>query len=341
MENEKGIEVEKTEGKKTKCTCEKHKNLMIVIVLVVIVLIGFGYYKLVLNKGVKGEITLAQAKVQAEEFINGSLMQPGSKAQIGEIVVDMGMFKIPVTIGEGEQKQEINSYMSLDGKKFFPSAPMDIEETKQKIADEKTATAEAEKEIPKTIKPVVDLYVMAFCPFGNKAEDTIKPVYDLLKNKVDFNFHYIVSSQGDKINSLHGEPEVVQNEREACVLKNNGKDKWMGFVTYVNKNCGSDGACWEAGAKSLSIDSTKITACVISEGASLMKANEKKSTEAGATGSPTMKINGVDTKAVYEYGNSESYKKVICGAFEKAPAECMKVLESATATTAGGSCATN
>jgi len=139
-----------------------------------------------------------------------------------------------VKIGEGEQAQEIESYLTLDGKKFFPSAPMNIEETKKQIAEAKQKEAEAEKEIPKSAKPTVDLYLMSFCPYGNKAEDTIKSVYELLKNKVDFNFHYIVNSQGDKISSLHGEPEVVQNEREACVAKYFGKDKWMSFVGGVH-----------------------------------------------------------------------------------------------------------
>ena len=69
-----------------------------------------------------------------------------------------------------------------------------------------------------------------------------------------------------------------------------------------------------------------------------MKAEEKKSTEAGATGSPTMKINGVDTKVVYKYGNSEEYKKVICDSFENTPEECAKVLGASTETSAGGSC---
>lgn len=321
-----------------KCVCEKYKKFLpqiIGVVVLIILIVGSGYYRLVWKKN---NLTQKQAKAQAEDFINNNLMQEGTKAEIAEVVKENGMFKVKVKIGEGEQIQEIDSFLSLDGKKFFPSAPMDIEETKKQIAEEKKKEAEPEKEIPKSEKPKVDLYLMSFCPFGNKAEDTIKPVFDLLKNKVDFNFRYIVSSDGDTINSLHGEPEVLQNEREACVLKYFGKDNWMGFVTYVNKNCGSDGSCWEAGIKSVGLVPAKITACVNSEGAKLMKADEKSSAEAGATGSPTMLINGVSTKAVYQYGNSESYKQIICGAFDTAPAECLKTLEANTATAQGGSC---
>jgi len=321
-----------------KCFCEKYKKFLpqiIGVVVLVIFIAGVGYYEKIWKE--RG-LTPEEAKAQVEDFINNNLMQEGMKAEIAEVTKADGLFKVKVKIGEGEQAQEIESYLTLDGKKFFPSAPMNIEETKKQIAEAKQKEAEAEKEIPKSAKPTVDLYLMSFCPYGNKAEDTIKSVYELLKNKVDFNFHYIVNSQGDKISSLHGEPEVVQNEREACVAKYFGKDKWMSFVTYVNTNCGSDGKCWEAGAKSAGLNSAKITACVTSEGIALMKAEEKKAIEAGATGSPTMKINGVETKAVYQYGNSEEYKKAICGAFEKTPEECAKVLGVNTETTAGGSC---
>jgi glutaredoxin len=215
---------------------------------------------------------------------------------------------------------------------------MDIEETVKGVAAQRAADEEAEKNIPKSDKPVVDLYVMSFCPYGNKAEDTLKPVYELLKDKVDFNFRYIVSSEGDKINSLHGQPEVDQNEREVCVMKDYGKDVWMNFVTYVNVNCGSDGTCWEEGAKGLGLSIAKINYCVTSEGAALMKVDEKASTEAGASGSPTMIINGASTKAVYQYGNSESYKQAICNAFNESPAECAEELSGSTSTAEGGSC---
>ena len=322
---------------KGKCGCEKYKKFLpqvIGAIILIILIAGAGYYEKVWKKN---NLTQKEAKAQVEDFINNNLMQEGTKAEIGEVVKEGGMFKVKVKIGEGDQAQEIESYLSLDGKKFFPSAPMDIEETKKTIAEEKKKASEPE-EIPKSDKPKVDLFVMSFCPYGNKAEDTMKPVYELLKNKVDFNFRYIVSSKDNVISSLHGEKEVVQNEREACVLKYFGKDKWMSFVTYVNANCGSDGSCWEAGAKSAGLNSTKIATCAKAEGVALMKADEKISAEAQASGSPTMLINGVSTKSVYKYADSEAYKQAICGAFNTAPVECEKALSTSTTTAEGGSC---
>jgi hypothetical protein len=71
-----------------------------------------------------------------------------------------------------------------------------------------------------------------------------------------------------------------------------------------------------------------------------MKAEADASSAAGASGSPTMTINGQTTQAVYQYGNSEGYKKAICDAFNTAPTECSKTLSSSTSTSQGGSCAT-
>lgn len=280
----------------------------------------------------KSDIGQEEATKKIESFVSSNLVKAGTDVSVKDVTKDGNLYKATVTI----QKKDYVMYLTSDGKKFFPEG-MDTD-VQEKVAATEAETAPA-KDIPKNDAPIVDLYVMSFCPFGNKAEDTLKSAYNLLKNKVKFNFHYIVSANGDDIQSLHGAKEVAQDEREACVLKNYGKDKWIDFVTYVNKNCGSDGSCWEAGAKSMGVDTVKINSCVSSEGVALMKANGQESDAAGASGSPTMTINGVETESVYQYGNSETYKQVICSAFNNPPSECSETLSSATATTQGGSCA--
>lgn len=332
-ENKENNNEPKNEAKKE--PFYKNKNI-VSLAVVAVLLIGFAVYvkgpnlKPMFSKGLSAE----EAKNKVDEFIKNNLVQPGTEISIKSVTEENGLFKATVSVGQ----QEIVSYLTKDGKKFFPQV-MDIAETEAKAQeDKKQEEAENNKVMPKADKPTVDLYVMSFCPYGNKAEDTMKPVYDLLKNKADFNFHYIVSSNGDQIQSLHGQKETDQNMREACVLKNYGKDKWFSLVTYVNKNCGSDGACWEAGAKAAGLNTAKINDCMKAEGVALMKADEKKANEAGASGSPTMLINGTSTKAAYQYGNSEAYKKAICDTFNTAPEECAKTLSTETSTTQGGSC---
>lgn len=309
----------------------KSKKIFLGIIAIAVIAAGAYYFNN--NKKAGKDIGQEEAKKVVAQLVNDAFLQGQGKADIKGISEEYGMYKVDFNVG----KQSVSAYLTKDGTKFFPQA-MDVDKLKKDIASSQTQDQQADKEIPKKDTPQVDLYVMSFCPYGNKAEDTLKPVYNLLKDKVTFNFHYIVSTNGNTVQSLHGEKEVSENEREACVLKQYGKGKWMDFVTYVNDNCGSDGSCWEAGAKSLGIDTTKISSCVTSEGFNLMKAEEKASSDAGASGSPTLLINGVTTKSVYQYGNSEAYKQAICGSFNTAPAECSKTLSSETSTTQGGSC---
>jgi hypothetical protein len=315
----------------------KKTGLLLSLILGVFILTGCNRPLLPI-KGNSSGLSQEQIKTKIGDFINNNMMQPGSQVEITNVVESNGLYKLTIKIAEG---RTLETYATRDGKIFFPDA-VNIDEVEKQIQEAKnkqSAAPEQAVEIPKNNRPAVDLYVMSFCPFGNKAEDTLKPVYDLLKNKVAFNFHYIVNTEGDTVNSLHGQNEVVQNEREACVLKNYGKDKWFGIVDYVNKNCGTDGACFEAGAKTLGINMAGVDACVASQGVALMKTNEQASKSANANGSPTMTINGAASQAVYQYGNSEGYKQAICSAFTKAPAECSKVLASQTTTAQGGACA--
>lgn len=309
-----------------------NKNNIAALILVVGVLAaGIWYVKFGPKK--QTDIGFEGAKTKVTDFVEKNLVQPGTKIEVKNASLEGGLYKVSFTVA----KQDVDTYITKDGTKFFPEA-IDIADFEKKANEMKNQVEEESAPVSKTDIPEVNLYVMSFCPFGNKAEDTMKPVYNLLKEKVTFNFHYIVSTNGDTVQSLHGEKEVTQNEREACVLKQYGKGKWMDFVTYINTNCGSDGSCWEAGAKSLAIDTTKVNACVNSEGFSLMKADEEVSKTAGASGSPTMLINGTKTKLVYQYGNSEAYKQAICDSFNTAPAECSKTLSAETSTTQGGSC---
>lgn len=305
----------------------KHKKY-ILGVIILLLLIGYGVnkkYPDVFGKMFTKNISADEAKEKVKTLIGEN--SPG--VTVKGVAEESGLYKI--TIGIDKQPDQY-AYITKDGTKFIENA-ISFADIEKKQAEQKKAQEEANRPIEKSDKPAVDLYVMSFCPYGNKSEDTLKSVYDLLKNKATFNFHYIVSSNGDEIQSLHGSKEVIQNEREVCVLKDYGKDKWFAFVAYVNKNCGADGACWEAGARSLAINTAKVNDCVKNEGLALMKENEKASDEANASGSPTMKINGVSSKAVYQYGNSEAYKQAICDAFKTAPAECSKKLSTAAAAT--------
>lgn len=278
-------------------------------------------------------IPMEAAAEKAMAFINENLLGPGMAALLKEASDEGEIYKIRLEIKEGENVLgEFDSYISKDGEFMFPEGynlDATTEPTTQNGDDTST-------EIPKSDKPDVNLFVMSFCPYGNQAEDTMLPVYDLLKDKVNWNIHYIVSVNNDAVTSLHGQPEVDQNEREACVLQESGTDKWWQFATYVNNNCGSNGSCWQEAARNAGLDVAAIDNCVSSKGLSLMAGEAAATSEAGVSGSPTLIINGVETNSVYQYGNSQAYLAAICSGFNSAPQECSQQLATEGNTSSGG-----
>lgn len=52
--------------------------------------------------------------------------------------------------------------------------------------------AKAEFKATKSKKPEAKFFVMSFCPYGNQAEEGLSPVYQLLKNKVNWQPRYVL-----------------------------------------------------------------------------------------------------------------------------------------------------
>lgn len=64
----------------------------------------------------------------------------------------------------------------------------------------------------KSDKPELQFYVMSFCPYGNQMEDTLRPVFDLLKDKVTLTPHYIF----DKIDNLSSYCSARSGDPNQC-----------------------------------------------------------------------------------------------------------------------------
>ncbi len=226
--------------------------------------------------------------------------------------------------------QSASAYVSPDGQMliFGQLFDMNKELPKPELPEEKPA-----KEVTKSDKPVVQLFVMSFCPYGIQAEKGIFPVIELLKDKIEFVPHFIVNVDNDSVGSLHGEKEANEDIRQACIWKYQ-KDKWWDYVLYVDNNLSLNDidTKWKDAAEAAGVDTAKIETCAEDEGLDLMKAQEILSTAYGVSGSPTLIIN----EGTYNGGrDAEAYKQGICSAFNTAPAECNQTLESAAANASG------
>ncbi len=268
-------------------------------------------------------------KARMQSFIQDNLVPPGVSATVVDVSENNGVYNLTLSIEANGQKQVYTSFVTKDGKLFFMQAPIDVDKFASQKADAEAKAREAEK-AAKTDNPEVDLYVMSFCPYGVQAENAMKPVADLLGDKINLKVKFIASVGGDtpeSIGSLHGAPEAQEDLRQACVMKNYGSATYWKYVSEVNANCypiyrdaAKFDACWKGAAKTAGIDAAKITSCANStEGVALLKADEAKVAENGVRGSPTIIING---KVYSGARTAEAFKEAICSAFTTAPEEC-------------------
>ncbi len=296
--------------------------ILLVIVLVVIAL--FSYQKPVKN------LSQEEAKAKAEQFINTYLLSGGNKATIKEITEEYGLYKLKIDI----VSSVVDSYLSRDGKLFFPQA-LDVE----KMSNEKpNQAASGEQAAPvaevtkKSDKPNVELFVMSHCPYGTQMEKGLLPAVAALGNKIDFQI---------KFNSyaMHGEKELKEQLNQYCIQKEQ-LPKFSGYLKCFLESSDS-AAC----VSSTGVDKAKMEACasktdkqykVIDNfnnkvgyqgsfpGFDIYKADNEKY---NVGGSPTLIVNG---EQVSSGRDSASLLKAICSAFNNQPKECQAALSSAS-----------
>ncbi|MCD6096721.1 thioredoxin domain-containing protein [bacterium] len=290
---------------------------------------GFGLYnKIIALKA--GEIVN-----QAIEFINENkdALTGGTEVSLVEDSprYQSGLYEFKIDLN-GNQ---FLSYISTDGKLLFPNV-IDIEEvSKQKQAEEQEKE-KALSEIPKTEKPEVHLFVMAYCPYGNQAEQAMIPVARLLKDKADIHLNSVIYSnyatnvggqaedwclsEDEKYCSMHGINELKQDIRELCVAKYQPEYLWD-FVEKIDNetNVSDVEEKWESIAQELGIDVKKIKNCQEKEAESLLEEQVELNNTYQITGSPTLLINGVRYQGER---TPQAYKEAICRAFLNPPEEC-------------------
>ncbi len=183
-------------------------------------------------------------------------------------------------------------------------------------------------------KPRIDFFVMAYCPFGNQAEEAIAPVYyEALKNNAIFVPHYIIYSNyaggspaycmaNGTLCSMHGIQEVHEDEREMCVYKLYGIKSWFDFALAMNNesNPSNSDAKWKAVAQSLGLDVNKIENCVEKNGTKYLEEAKELAEAVGASGSPTVFVGG----NLYNGARTpKGYLDAICAEYSGAkPAGC-------------------
>jgi glutaredoxin len=143
-------------------------------------------------------------------------------------------------------------------------------------------------------KVKMEFFIMSKCPYGVQVAQGIKPVLDEIGDWVDFSMDYIVNKRGDKLVSMHGEPELKGNIIQLCAIKHYpDTKKYMAFVDCQNKEWRKIPEGWETCANSTGLDVGRLKSCIEgNQGKELLAASHKRAQERKAQGSPTIYLAG-------------------------------------------------
>jgi len=263
-------------------------------------------------------------------YINTNLTSPGQTATLINITEKNDVY----TIWSRYQGRDLSIYASRDCTLLFPTAIN---------MNTPVATAVPTQTLKKSASPVVDLYVMSFCPYGTQAETVMRPVVDLLGTKAEISVRYITTVGGqtvDSIDSLHGPAEAHEDILQLCIMKSYPENYWDYLEDFnsqcypVWQNATRLDSCRKNVTAALGIDLPKIEACANgAEGLTLVELDAAESEAIGARASPTLFINGVKYAGAR---TPEAYKQAICNSFDTAPAECTTVLSTTSTASTGG-----
>jgi len=297
------------------------------VILAIIIIIGLFRLNSITGGVVQGAISKDEAANTTVNFIN-SYVVSGETVSSSSVDDVSGLYVVQ-TLYKGNK---IPIYMTKDGKFIdFGRGMININdfETQSKTSGQQATP----QQIPKTDKPKVQLFVMSQCPFGVQAEQPMGDVLKLLKDKIDFELHFIATANSDgTFTSLHGPTEVNGDLMQVCAMNQN-LDKYFDFILCQNKDNKNIDTNWEQCATDNGLDANKLKDCWQGdEGKKLLTENIKASEENSVSGSPTILLNGVSYQG---QRTAEAFKQGICSGFNSQPSECSQTLTTQTATASG------
>ena len=180
-------------------------------------------------------------------------------------------------------------------------------------------------------KPLVELFVMADCPYGQRAEKNLVPMIQKLGDQIDLRLYFIADEVGvddvvapsvdqrrapgcsgtatgtGRFRSLHGDAEVEEGVRQLVIQKLYPNQLWD-YILRRNEETTD----WRKSAVALGMHVAQIEAMVTGdEGATLFSDNIRRANLLGIQASPTVRVNGQEVEAFFD---SEALAQAICAA---------------------------
>lgn len=273
-----------------------------------------------------GNISSSEMKTRAEGFINTQLIPEGG-VSVDDLKKESGVYVATVTY----QGQSIPLYFTTDGKFISPGKPL-YDLAKAKDSNETNTTPATPKNVTKSNKPIAELFIMTYCPYGTQAEKGIIPAIEALKGKADVKIRFVHYF-------MHGDKEEQETYTQVCIRE----EQSTKFIPYLKcfLNASDSPRC----LTTTGVDKTKLTSCIANKAKTYYAVDSGLSNKYGVQGSPTLVING--GQADFYLRSPSSALSTICSAFNTAPSECAASLSTEnpspgfgyTATAASGSSA--
>lgn len=186
----------------------------------------------------------------------------------------------------------------------------------------------------KADKPIAELFIMSYCPYGLQMQKAFLPVMELLKDKADLSIKFVSYA-------MHEKKEIDENTRQYCI-QSEQQDK---LVAYLK--CFTVSGDYSSCLKETKVNESKLGSCISATDKKfgITKAYEDKASwlsgyypiypvdqalneQYGVQGSPTLVINGTQIQVAR---SPEAVKQAICAAFNEQPSECSQTLSTASA----------
>lgn len=196
-------------------------------------------------------------------------------------------------------------------------------------AEAQSATAEAQQAalaaagdkcdtMTKYEKPVLEAWVVSRCPFGVQMMNALQYVQEAIGDNVDIQVRQItgLDAQGNPT-AMHGEQELVENERQVCLREEQPDVFWDYIGCYAETG---DAATCETTA---AVDSSALTDCMENRMLEYMTTEAQDTTARGVTGSPTLLIDGTKVSE-YDFGGRSpaALQKLLCCSMETEASSC-------------------
>ena len=139
-------------------------------------------------------------------------------------------------------------------------------------------------------KVKVELFVMSQCPFGVRAEEALAPVLNEFGERVDFQLRFIAKPTGDGFTSLHGQPEVDEDMRQAVMAAQFPQQYFDYVVARASDYRNTE---WQPAAIAAGMEVAAVEGFARSEaGRRLFAENIRRANELRITASPTILLDG-------------------------------------------------